>query len=122
MDKFDKITVPIPIRTFEGKLKDGTTVEGTEIFGELEKGSFKDVVKNRVNENSYQIPEEHLVRDTDLKAANMTAKLLAELYGYMDSSKLARERFEHEKEISKEIILDETLNFVEDLKDGDKTK
>lgn len=122
IDQFDKETLPTTVRTFEGKLRDGTTVEGTEVYGELEKGSFKDVVKNEINEKSYQKPEEFMIRDTDLKSFNMTAKLIADLYGYTDSSKLARERFEHEKEISKEIVLDETLNFVEDLKDGDKTK
>ena len=98
IDKFDKETTPVTVRTFEGKLRDGTTVEGTEIYGELEKGSFKDVVKNKINEKSYQIPEEFLIKDTDLKSANMTAKLIADLYGYTDNQKLARERFEHDKE------------------------
>ena len=98
IDKFDKETTPVTVRTFEGKLRDGTTVDGTEIYGELEKGSFKDVVKNKVNEKSYQIPEEFVIKDTDLKAVNMIAKSIADLYGYMDSSKLARERFEHVKE------------------------
>ncbi len=97
IDKFDKETTPVTVRTFEGKLRDGTTVEGTEIYGELEKGSFKDVVKNKINEKSYQVPEEFLIKDTDLKSANMTAKLIADLYGYTDNQKLARERFEHEK-------------------------
>ena len=98
IDKFDKETTPVTVRTFEGKLRDGTTVEGTEIYGELEKGSFKDVVKNKINEKSYQVPEEFLIKDTDLKSANMTAKLIADLYGYTDNQKLARERFEHDKE------------------------
>ena len=98
IDKFDKETTPVTVRTFEGKLRDGTTVDGTEIYGELEKGSFKDVVKNKVNEKSYQIPEEFVIKDTDLKAVNMIAKSIADLYGYTDSSKLARERFEHDKE------------------------
>ncbi len=97
MDKFDKVTIPVSVRTFQGKLEDGTVVEGTEIYGELKEGSFKDVVKNRINENSYQVPEEFMVRDTDLKEVNKTVKLIADLYGYMDSSKLSREKFEYEK-------------------------
>ena len=115
VDKFDKDTTPITVRTFQGKLEDGTVVEGTEIYGELREGSFKDVVKNKINENSYQVPEEHLIRDTDLKAANMTAKLLAELFGYTDNSKLAREKFEHEKTKDKDIELEEKIEYVEDV-------
>ena len=54
-------------------------------------------MKNQINEISYQVPEEYVLKDTDLKAANAAIKLIADLYGFMDNSKLARERFEYEK-------------------------
>ena len=97
ISKFDKKTIPVSVRTYEGKLTDGTEVKGSNILGVIEKGSFKDVVKNQINEISYQVPEEYVLKDTDLKAANAAIKLIADLYGFMDNSKLARERFEYEK-------------------------
>lgn len=97
ISKFDKKTIPVSVRTYEGKLTDGTEVKGSNILGIIEKGSFKDVVKNQINEISYQVPEEYVLKDTDLKAANAAIKLIADLYGFMDNSKLARERFEYEK-------------------------
>ena len=41
--------------------------------------------------------------------------MISDLYGYMDNSKLAREKFEHEKTKDKEIELEEKIEYIEDV-------
>ena len=101
VNKFEKEIIPVSLR-LEEKNKDGTV-------------SYKEVAKNHTTENSWQEPEEHSIRDTDLKAANIALKMISDLYGYMDNSKLAREKFEHEKTKDKEIELEEKIEYIEDV-------
>ena len=109
VNKFEKEIVPVPLR-LEEMNKEGVV-------------SYKEVAKNHTTENSWQEPEEHCVKETDLKAANTAIKLLVDLYGYMDSSKLARERFDHDKEkynnekTKEEETQNLNITFVNDLEE-----
>ena len=92
INKSERRTRPAALRLFEGKLQDGTEVHGREIEGIVEKGSFRDVGKNNVDEISWQAPEEFLIRDTDLKEVNNTIKTISSFFEHTSYSQQSREK------------------------------